>query len=457
MASVDVLRVGPHAPPTKQGRCRCVLYAASMIQPSRSPAEAGVLAGVKVVEFSQNAAVPQCGRLLAGMGADVVKVEPLEGDSMRHIAKLAPTESRAFTTINPGKRGIQVDLTAPRAPEVVDRLLVWADVCLVGLKAPDLDRFGLGWEHAHQLNPALVQLVLTAFGPAGPDADQGGYDVLVQGLSGLGFSMNRSVDGVPMPTRPAFIDFSAGAVAALGVVAALRHRDRTGIGQRVDASLLGAAMTLGTPVLASFERDEATMQALGEELNLLRSSGADFDTQRHHYESRVIAGSGVFRIYFRHYLTIDGLISVAGMSPALIERFHEITQLSWPPSSDPTTPEFQAIVDEAEALFATRSTSEWIERLREGGYPCTRYNLPFDAVADPQVVANDYVVTMEHPTFGEFTTVGMPFAFDATPTGVQHRSPRLGEHTLEVLTEIGLGRGRVGRATRRSGRPGPRG
>ena len=102
----------------------------------------GALAGIKVIEFAQNAAVPQCGRLLAGLGADVVKVEPPEGDSMRHLAKLSPTEGRAYATINPGKRAMTLDLTADGAVEVVDAALRWADVALVGLKQTDLERFG---------------------------------------------------------------------------------------------------------------------------------------------------------------------------------------------------------------------------------------------------------------------------------------------------------------------------
>lgn len=407
-------------------------------QAESDPRTHGVLAGLKVVEFAQNAAVPQCGRLLAGMGADVVKVEPNEGDAMRQAAPLTPNEARAYATINPGKRAMCLDLASPRAAAVVDGLIDWADVCLVGLKAADVDRFGLGWERVHGRNPRLVQMVLTAFGPLGPDADQGGYDVLVQAMSGLGFSMNRSETGVPMPTRPALFDFSAGAIATVGVLAALRHRDATGVGQRVDTSLLGAALTLGTPVITAFDRDAKGMERVREGIDLLRQAGADFDTQRATYESQVVAGAGVFRIYFRHYLTADGIVSVAGMSPGLLAKFHEITGLDEPPNLDPTTPEFEAAVTAAEQLFATKPTDEWLRLLRAENYPCSRYNFPYEAVEDPQAVANDYVVDLDHPDFGGYRTVGMPFGFDATPTGISGPSPRLGEHTSDVLAEIGL-------------------
>ena len=211
------------------------------------------LVAIKVVEFAQNAAVPQCARLFAGMGADVVKVEPHSGDAMRHLAALAENESRAFATINPGKRAITLDLGADGAREVVDRLLVWADIALIGLKSADVTRFGLDWERVSAVNPGLVSLVFTAYGPSGPMADHGGYDMLVQAHSGIGFSMNRSENEVPLPTRPAFIDFASGSTAAVAVLGALRQRDQTGVGQQVDASLLGSALALGTPMLSSFE------------------------------------------------------------------------------------------------------------------------------------------------------------------------------------------------------------
>ncbi len=399
----------------------------------------GALAGLRVAEFSQNAAVPQCGRLLAGMGADVVKVEPPEGDSMRQLAGLGPNEGRAYAAINPGKRSTVVDMTSPRAPEVIDALVAWADVVLVGLKQRDVARFGLDWERVKGINPSAVELIFTPFGPDGPDADEGGYDVLVQGLSGLGFIMNRSEHGVPQPTRPAMFDFASGMAAAAAVLAALRHRDTTGEGQRVDASLLGTAMNLGIPMLARFESDRDTLDAVSEEMALVQSAGADFDTQRRLYESRVVAAAGAFRLYFRHYLTADGLISVAGLSPALFAKFHRVTGLDpVSPASHPSDPEFAAVVDAAEALFASRTTDEWIETLRSVGYPCTRFNTPITALDDPQVRANDYTVDLVHPTFGEYATSGRPCTGGTAHTALAGPSPRLGEHTREVVAEIGL-------------------
>jgi crotonobetainyl-CoA:carnitine CoA-transferase CaiB-like acyl-CoA transferase len=397
-----------------------------------------MLDGIRVVEFAQNAAVPQCARYLASMGADVVKVEPPEGDSMRHLAKLTPTEGRAYALINPGKRSVTLDLGSDDSAPIVEALIRWADICLIGLKQDDLARYGLDWDRTSTLNPRLVQLELSAFGPEGPDAGEGGYDGLAQAQSGLGFSMNRSASGVPITTRPAFIDFASGAVTAMGVIAALRHRDLTGEGQRVDASLLGTAMSLGTPLLSSFEHDRTTLDPLAEEVEALQAAGASFDDQRAHYESRVTAASGAYALYFRNYRTSDGLVSLAGLSPGLMARFHEITGIDPPPNRDPHSDAFRAVVDAAEALFATRTTEEWISELRAGHYPCSRYNLPYQAVRDPQVRANDYIVDLHHPDFGQYSTFGFPLRFSATKAAVRGRSPKLGEHTAEVLHDIGI-------------------
>ena len=399
----------------------------------------GILAGIKVVEFAQNAAVPYCGRLLAGMGADVVKVEPPEGDAMRSLAQLAPNEGKAYAVINPGKRAITLDLGAGDAVTVVQALCAWADVVLVGFKQSDLARYGIDDVSARAINPRLIHLTHTPFGPEGPDADVGGYDVLVQGRSGAGYIMNRTEKGVPISTRPAVNDFGTGIASALGVVAALRHRDLTGEGQRVDASLLGTALALATPLVNFFETiDLEPLSQLDEDLQLLRAAGVSFEEQREVYEQRVIPGAGAFRLYFRHYATADGLISIAGLSPGLVRRFHEITGLALPDRSDPYGADFNAVVEAADALFRTKTSAEWMATLREAGYPCAPYNTPFEAVRDEQIRANDFIIDLEHPTFGSYSASGEPIRFSAAPAERVGPSPSLGQHTREVLAEIGL-------------------
>ena len=398
----------------------------------------GPLDGLRVVEFAQNLAVPYCGRLLAGLGADVVKVEPPTGDAMRHVTRMPQRESKAFALINPGKRAVAVDLGRPEARTVVDGLFAWADVALVAFKPDDLVRYGIDWDTARAVNPRLVHLTTTALGPDGPDADDPGYDGLVQGRSGLGWIMNRSNGSAPQSTRPAINDIGTGMVSLAAVLVALRHRDQTGQGQRVDTSLLGTAMALATPMVARFPGDAEVLADLDEELTALRLAGAGFDQQRAHYESRVQPAGGDFLLYFRHYRTADGLISVAGVSPGLVEKFHRITGLPVPEVRDTDDPGFLRVVAEAEELFASRTTAAWIAALRAGGYPCGPYHLPHEAIDDPQVRANDYTVELDHPTIGSYTTTGMPMRFERGTATVSGPSPRFGEHTRSVLAEIGV-------------------
>lgn len=399
-----------------------------------------LLAGIRVIEFAQNIAIPQCGRILGGMGADVVKVEPPTGDAMRGGGSLGPMEAPAYAAINPGKRSIALDLTAPDAPSVIDALFQWADVALLAFKQSDLPRYGLDWDHARTVNPRLVHLTHTPFGPEGPDADQGGYDVLVQALSGMGFMMNRSAHGVPLPTRPAVNDFGTGIAGALGVVAALRHRDQTGKGQRVDVSLLATALNLSVPLVSRFagEREFGQLTEAEQDLADRRNDGADFDELRHDYETNLMTGQRAFHLYFRHYATADGLITVAGLSRGLQEKFHAATGVARPKGMKLGSAEFTAIVAEAEAAFADRTTDEWMQTLRSHGVPCGRYNLPFESLNDPQVQANWFVDEFEHETFGSYATPGMPMQFSATPVGLQGPSPRFAVHTREVLAEAGL-------------------
>lgn len=397
-----------------------------------------VLEGIKVAEFAQNAAIPHCGRLLAGLGADVVKIEPPGGDAMRALAVVNDKESRGYALINPGKRSVAIDLGAPDARTVVDALLGWADIALTAFKLPDLERYGLDWQRVQGVNPRLIHLVHTAFGPEGPDAHVGGYDVLAQGRSGVGFIMNRSNGDVPRPTRPAVNDFGSGFSAAFAVMAALRHRDQTGEGQRIDTSLLGTAMSLGTPLLGSFSMDVERIGELDDDIATVRAAGYDFDAQRQLYESRVQAAGGAFHLYFRHYRTADGFISVAGLSSGLFAKFHAVTGVPVPTERDHLHPSFQEAIAQANDTLASRTTAEWVRAFREVGYPCGPYNMPHQALQDAQVLENKYVVDVDHPDLGTYTTTGMPFRMEKSRAEVRSASPQFAAHTSDVLAEIGL-------------------
>ncbi len=324
----------------------------------------GPLAGVRVVEFAQNVAVPTCGRILAAMGADVVKVEPPHGDATRTMAPFAGLrEGRTYAVVNPGKRSVVLDLTDPASAPARDSLLRSADVVLCAFKGSDLARYGLTYDDVRALNPEVIYLEHRALGAKGPDADEGGYDVLVQGLSGLSFVTSRSENGRPVSVRPAYSDMSTGLSSSAAVLAALYHRALTGRGQRVHTSLLATAHWLAMPTNGRFDAHDADALAeFNDDLAVVRAAGAGFDEQRELFESRVLPTGGVFDFCFRHYVTADSLLSVGALSPVLISRFYAVTGLvdHRQHIHEYRSRRWNELVETAEALMRTDTTDGWI-------------------------------------------------------------------------------------------------
>ena len=313
---------------------------------------------------------------------------------------------------------------------------------LVSLKPTDVPRYGLEEERLRAQRPDLVYVANPPLGPAGPHGHEGGYDVLVQGMSGLSFVTARTDAGVPVNVRPAYSDVGTGMLAALGVVAALRHRDRTGEGQRVETSLLATALLFGQTIVGRFPSmlGDAT-ERFHAELAELRASGGTFEDERLLYRDRIAGGEGVLRFYFRHYRTADGMISVGCLSTSLFDKFQAVTGLP-DPRTDPThkmaTPGFEALIAQAEALFAAEPTAVWLERFRAVGVPCARYNLPTEVLDDPQVVANHYAVELDHPTLGLHQVPAPAVRFDRTPSSARFAAPTLDQDTDAVLGELGF-------------------
>lgn len=402
----------------------------------------GALGGVKVVEIAQHYAVPYCGQLLSDLGALVVKVEAPTGDPSRHYVSHVPFESKAFAVINRGKRSVCIDLARPdEARPAVDALVRWADVVLVSFKPTDVPRYRLRYEDLREINPRLVYLQHVPFGPDGPMGEDGGFDPLAQALSGLSFLTARAEHGVPMNVRPAYNDAGVGMVSALGVVAALRHRDLTGEGQRVETHLLSTALTFTQAIIHNFaDVDPPRFSAYDEQVAELRAQGADFETQRQLYDDTVLSGRHLLRMYFRNWETADGLVAAAPLSGPLQDKFHAATGLPDPRKEGWTagSPEWDALVEQSEKLFRTETSATWLARLRAKGVPCAPYNSPTDVFTDPQIRANGFLVELDHPLLGRYTTTAPPVRLSATPTAARGPSPVLGADTDELLTAAGL-------------------
>ena len=407
----------------------------------------GPLTGTRVIEFGQALAVPMCTLLLADMGAEVIKVEPRIGEGFRHgQGEIVPAESKGFIPLNRGKRSICIDLAAPGAKDVLESLVRWADVAVVGTKPSDHARYGIGYDDFKALNEQIVYLEHAPLGHKGPYGGEGGYDVIVQGMSGLATVTGRSVNGeVPENVRPAYIDMGTAFLSALGVVTAILHRERTGKGQRVETSLLSTAYGLGSVTLSWFAAtDPPVWESFHEKLLALRAEGANFETQRRLYADTILAGSRG-NIYFRHYRTADGLISVGCLSPVLNRRFREATGISDPRtdrSFEPGTSEGRAAIDamvsSAEATLRSRTSREWLNHFKAAGVPAGPFNFPTEAMFDEQAVANDFVREYDHPLVGRYRSFGSIVRMDESPVGPRGPAPTLGQHTDEVLGELGF-------------------
>ena len=403
----------------------------------------GALEGIKVVEIAQYYAVPYCGQLLSDLGATVVKVEAPTGDNARHYdASPVPFESKSFAVINRGKRSVCIDLTRPvEVRPAVEALVRWADVVLVSFKPPDVPRYRLTYEELSAVNSRLVYLHHVPLGPAGPLADEGGFDPLVQAMSGLSFLTARTEHGVPMNVRPAYNDAGVGMLSALGVVAALRHRDLTGAGQRVETHLLSTALAFTLPTIHRFEDvDPPQFAAFSEKLAALQKAGASFEEQRALYDDTMLGGRHLLRMYFRNWQTADGMVASAPLSAPLQDKFHAATGLPHPRREGwrVGSPEWDRLVARAEALFRTETCDTWLSRLRAVGVPCAPYNTPISVFDDPQIAANGFLVELDHPTLGRYVMPAPPVRMSRTPTRAQGPSPLLGADTDEIFEEVGL-------------------
>ena len=403
---------------------------------------AGILAGIRVVEFSEVIAGPWGGMMLADLGAEVVKIEPLEGDPWRATAPFSPGEGKWFLSLNRGKRSLAVDLRRPEGRAVVQRLVERADVAVVNYRPDTPGNLGIDWETLSALNPRLVYVEATAFGRRGPHAHRPGYDLIIQAVSGLmAADGKRSDAGLPVPVSPPVADFGTGYVIAWAACAGLFSRERTGTGMKVEVSLLATALgMLGSSFLEMPDLDapDAT-----EELRAAWRAGvapAELDERYAQVRARLAAAN----LYYRCYETADAEVAVACLSPALRRRFMEVIGIEDPRLDLPgglTSPEATElsvlVLAATEIRLKERTTAEWLHDFDAAGVPAGPVNRVFELVDDPQVAANGLVVELEHPTAGAVRMLGpviRPVGSEAAPRDV---SPGIGQHGDEVLAELG--------------------
>jgi crotonobetainyl-CoA:carnitine CoA-transferase CaiB-like acyl-CoA transferase len=379
----------------------------------------GPLAGIKVLELAQIMAGPTCGLMLADLGADVIKVERVPGgDDTRMMNRPSVRgESAAFMAMNRNKRGIALNLKLPAAQEALKRMVAGADVLTENYRKGTMEKLGMGYAALKALNPRLIYCSISGYGRSGPYADKGGYDLIAQGMSGL-MSITGEPGRAPAKSGAPVCDINAGLLAALGVVSAYIHRLKTGKGQLVDTSLFEAG-------IQQTYWQSAIYFATGE----VPGPGGS----AHHLSAP-----------YQAFRAADGWLTIGGANQANWERLVRVLGApEW--LADPRfktntdrMANLEALVAVMQARLQRRSVGEWVELLEAEGVPCGPINSVADMAADPQALAREMVVELDHPRAGATRALGLPIKLSASPGKVARPAPLLGQHTREVLAEFGF-------------------
>lgn len=382
---------------------------------------AGPLSGMRVIELAHIMAGPVCGLMLADMGADVIKVEKVPGgdDTRRFVPPAVNGESAAFMMLNRNKRGIALDIRSDGGRAALMRLVESADCLIENYRHDTMAKLGVGYDVLKTINPGLIYCEISGFGRAGPWADRGGFDLIAQGMSGLMSITGEAPGRPPVKVGAPVSDITAGILAAMGCAAAYVHKLRTGQGQRVDTSLFEAA------IIQTFWQS-AICFATG------LSPGP-------------MGSAHPLNAPYEAFETSDGWLTLGAANQANWERMLGVVGAEHL-KDDARFRTNQLRMQNRTALAAllaerirTRSTEEWIARLDAAGVPAGPVLSIGEMHAHPQTLARDMVVDVEHPIAGRIKTLGAPVKFHHTPGGIVRPAPLFGEHTRQVLAEVGYG------------------
>jgi crotonobetainyl-CoA:carnitine CoA-transferase CaiB-like acyl-CoA transferase len=386
----------------------------------------GPLAGMKVVDLTHVMAGPTCTMMLADMGAQVIKVEKTpNGDDTRHtIPPKIGDQAAAFLIMNRNKRGIALNLKTDGGKEVLRRLIASADVLVENFGPGAMERLGFGYADVHKQHPALIYCSLSGFGRTGPYRHRRGFDLVAQAMSGIMSFTGERADGPPVKCGAPLSDITAGILAAMGILAAYAHRLKTGQGQWVETSLFEAAL----------------VQTYWQSAIALATGIAP----------RAMGSAHPLNAPYQAFEASDGWIVVGGANQTNWLRLLDALQAP-ELAQDPrfvTNADRMARLDELSLelgkRFRTRPASYWLEKLEHAGLPCGPVHDMLQALADPQTLARQMVVEVEHAAEGRVKTLGLPVKFSDTPGKVRTGAPLYGQHTREVLREHGFSDREIG-------------
>ena len=385
----------------------------------------GPLAGLKVIEFAHIMAGPVCGLMLADMGADVIKVEKVPGgdDTRRSVPPEIEGESAAFLMMNRNKRGIAIDLKTEGGREAAKKLIASADVVTENYRKGTMERLGIGYDEARKINPGVIYAELSGFGRTGPYADRAGFDLIAQGMSGLMSVTGAGPGHAPMKCGVPLTDITAGILAAMGILGACIHRLKTGEGQRIDTSLFEAGI-----------------------VHTYWQSAIGFATG---VSPGPMGSAHPLNAPYQAFATADGWITVGAANQAnwlkLLDALEapEIGEDARFSTNDGRMGHLEALVGLLGPIFSSRSSADWLARFERAGVPAGPVLDILGMQQDPQTIAREMVIDVPHAKIGRTRTLGHPVKYSATPADIRRGAPGYGEHTAEVLREIGMDEGEI--------------
>jgi crotonobetainyl-CoA:carnitine CoA-transferase CaiB-like acyl-CoA transferase len=374
------------------------------------------LQGIKVIDLTRILSGPYCTMLLADMGAEVVKIEPPQGDDTRTWGPpFIETESAYFLSVNRNKKSLVLNLKTEEGKKILLDLVKSADIVVENFRPGTMKKLGIDYDVLKEVNERIILASISGFGQSGPYAMRPGYDVIAQGMGGL-----MSVTGEPgrPPVKGGFslADVGTGMWALTGILLALQARNLTNKGQWVDANLLDTMVSWQTYLAGNYFATGKNPKPLG--------------------------GAHPNICPYQVFEANDGYFNIAVGNDSLWKKFCQVLNLDI--ANDPkfTTNPLRVenrdeLIPILERIFKTESFKHWVELLDQAGIPAGPVYELSDLFADPHIIEREMVTTMEHPSFGEIKQVGIPIKLSETPGELVSPPPMLGQHSIEILQSLG--------------------
>ncbi len=382
------------------------------------------LEGITVLDFTQFLAGSYCGMLLGDLGANVIKIEkPGVGEEYRSYGpKFIHSESTSFLSVNRNKKSLTLNLKDPKGVSIALRLIGKADVMIENFKPGIMEKLGLGFSEASKANPKLVYCSISGFGQTGPYRNRGGFDLILQGMSGM-MDVTGEPDGPPVKVGYPITDMGAGIYGAFGILAALLYRNVTGKGQWVDTSLLEAGLSWALLPAGNYFADGEIPKRLGS-ASPQNAPYQAFETK----DGYINVGTGNEKLWvkFCEILGIPDLVK----DPRFRDNASRVKHQ-------------RELAKEIEPAMRQKTTNEWLELLAGGEIPCGPIYHLEEALKDPQALSRKMVVECDHPRAGRIRSLGFPVKFSESELSVRQYPPLLGEHNREILTSLGLSQAEI--------------